>query len=48
MLKGYRTYIALVLGLAALAAPQFGLPTEITEPLVALCLALAAYFRAKA
>ena len=48
MLKGYRTYIALALGLVALVAPQFGLPQEISEPLIALCLGAAAWFRAKA
>ncbi len=48
MLKGYRTYIALAFALVALVAPQFGLPTNISEPLVALCLAVAAFFRAKA
>lgn len=48
MLKGYRTYVALGLAFLANTLPAFGLGKEFSEPLVALCLAVAAYFRSKA
>jgi hypothetical protein len=45
--KGYRTYAAIALAGIALVAPAFGLPEDISAPLIALCLALAAYFRSQ-
>lgn len=44
-LKGYRTYISLVFAFVASVLPNFGVDKTISEPLVALCLAAAAYFR---